>query len=188
MSFALFLLLNVVLLIRPDELLGIEGLRLYLITIVLCTATSISKLQKLLTWESLRNRPVAVCVLLFFASTIISLCVLGRFDEAFFGFGPEFAKVILYYFLFIAIVDTPERFRAFVAALIGLTIIQSAIALAEYHGYVDFPSIKPVAENYEDPASGEMVVMYRMVSSGLFNDPNDLCLLLGLGILSCIYR
>ncbi|MBY0460318.1 MAG: O-antigen ligase family protein, partial [Gemmataceae bacterium] len=28
----------------------------------------------------------------------------------------------------------------------------------------------------------------RMVSSGIFNDPNDLCLVLGLGILCCTYR
>ena len=73
MNFLLFLLLNAILLIRPEELFpDIAGLRLYLIAVVLCTALSLQRLQELLSLESLRNRPVAVCVLLFFASTIVS--------------------------------------------------------------------------------------------------------------------
>jgi hypothetical protein len=188
MNFALFLLLNAVLLIRPEELFpDIAGLRLYLIVIVLSAATSLPRLVELLSLTSLRTRPVAVCVLLFFASTIISLCVRGRIDEAFFEFGPEFAKVILYYFLFLAAVDTPARFRMFVAVLVVLIGALTAIALAQHHGVTDFPNIVPTTQREVDPATGEEYTLSRLVSTGIFNDPNDLCLILGLGILSCVF-
>ena len=46
MSFALFLVLNGVLLIRPEELFPeIAGLRLYLIVIVACTRASLRDLR-----------------------------------------------------------------------------------------------------------------------------------------------
>ncbi|MEO2089446.1 MAG: hypothetical protein ABGY75_08110 [Gemmataceae bacterium] len=108
MNFGLFLLLNAVLLIRPEELFpAIAGLRLYLIVIVPCLLMSLPRLVELLSPSSLRDRPVAVCVLLFFTATLVSLCVQGRASEAFLEFGPEFGKVLLYYFLLLAVVDTP---------------------------------------------------------------------------------
>ncbi len=188
MNFVFFVLLNAVLFLRPEEFFpAIAGLRLYLIAIVFCTATSLPKLQELLSVESLRNRPVAVCVLLFFASTIISLCVLGQISEAFFDFGPENAKLILYYFLLLAVVDTPSRFHTFIATLVVLIAALTAISFAQMYGIANFPNIRPCLEAISDPVTGERVVLPRMVSSGIFNDPNDMCLVLGLGILSCIY-
>lgn len=188
MNFVLFILLNAILLIRPEELFPeIAGLRLYLMTIVPCTLLSLPQLARLLSLDSLRRRPVAVCVLLFFASTIVSLLVRGRIEDAFFDFGPEFAKVILYYFLLLAVVDTPSRFRTFVATLVVLIGGLTAIALAQHYGATDFPNITPALQTEVDPVTGESYELRRMVSSGIFNDPNDLCLVLGLGILGCVY-
>lgn len=188
MNFVLFLLLNAVLLIRPEEFFpDIAGLRLYLITIVLCTLTSLPRLQELLSLRSLQYRPVEVCIILLLASTILSLCMRGRISEALLDFGPEFAKVVLYYFLLIAIIDTPSRFRAFITAIVLLVVVLTSIALAQFYGVADFPNIVPCIDKATDPLTGEEVPFPRMVSSGIFNDPNDLCLILGLGILCCIY-
>ncbi|HUR52965.1 MAG TPA: hypothetical protein VMZ71_02455 [Gemmataceae bacterium] len=188
MNFVLFLVLNAVLLLRPEELVpSIAGLRLYLIVIVACVLTSFADLAWVLSPQSLRVRPVAVCVLLFFASTIVSLCARGRVTEALFEFGPEFAKVVLYYFLFLAVVDTPWRFRAFVAALVVLIGGLTAVALAQHNGVTQFPNIEPAMQRETNPETGEEYSIRRMVSSGIFNDPNDLCLVLGLGIMSCVF-
>ncbi len=188
MNFVLFLLLNAVLLLRPDDLFPeLAGLRLYLLVIVPCVMLSLPQLMRLLTLDSLRQRPVAVCVLLFFASTIISFVAHGRIGEAFFEFGPEFAKVVLYYFLLIAVVDTPERFRTFVATLVVLISGLSAIALAQHYEITNFPSIAPCMQGMIDPETGATYFIRRLVSGGVFHDPNDLCLILGLGILGCIY-
>src|SRR5579871_1573251 len=144
MNFSLFLLLNAILLIRPEELFpDIAGLRLYFIVVILCIATSLNRLAELLTWESLQRRPIAVCVLLFFASTVISACLQGRVGFALTDFGPEFGKVILYYFLLLAVVDTRERFRTFVACLIVLINILTVIAFAQHYEVIIFPNIIP---------------------------------------------
>ena len=188
MNFVLFLLLNAVLLIRPEELSpDIAGLRLYLLTIVPCALLSLSQLGRLLTIDSLRRRPVAVCVLLFYASTLVTLVLEGQIESALFDFGPEFGKVVLYYFLLIAVVDTSERFRVFVATLIGLIVVLTAIALAQQYGLASFANIKPAMQAMFDPVTGEKYAIARLASTGIFSDPNDLCLILGLGILSCIY-
>ncbi len=188
MKFAFFLALNAILLIRPEELFpAITGLRLYLIVIVLCTLLTLPELLHLLSWDSLRQRPVSVCVLLYYASTIVSLCVLGRVSEALTDFGPEFAKVILFYFLLIAIVDGEELFRAYIVALLAFIVVLTAIAMSQFYGYASFPNIETVMQREYDPESGAEYWIPRLASSGIFSDPNDLCLILGLGILCCIY-
>lgn len=188
MKFGLFLVLNALLLIRPEELFpAIEGLRLYLIVIALCTIVSLPELLDILSPDSLRRRPITVCVLLYFVSTLVSLSVLGRVTEALFEFGPEFGKVILYYLLLIAIVDDESRFRSFVSTLVLLITALTAIALAQQFGITSFPNIQPVMQREFDAVTGEEYWIPRLVSSGIFNDPNDLCLIVGLGIVSCVY-
>lgn len=188
MKFGLFIALNALVLIRPEELFPeIAGLRLYLIVICVCTLQSLPELMALLSWESLRVRPVTVCVLLYFSSTIVSLCVLGRVEEALLDFGPEFAKIILYYLLLITIVDSGERFRRFIAVLVALIVLLTAIAIAQLHGFASFPNIDPVMQREFDIVTGEEYFIPRLVSSGIFSDPNDLCLILGFGMLSCLY-
>jgi len=188
MNFALFLLLNVVLLIRPEELFPDgPGLHLYLIVIVLCVATSLPSLLAVLSPASLRKRPIAVCILLFYAFTFVSQFAHGQISNALFEFGPELGKVVLYYFLLISVVNTETRFRVFIAALVVLICSLTAIALAHHYDVVHFPTILPCVENVLDPATGELTPLSRLVSSGIFHDPNDLCLMLGLGIVCCMY-
>ncbi len=188
MQFGLFVALNALLLLRPEELFPeIEGLRLYLIVICLCTASSHSELLETLSLDSLRVRPISVCVLLYFASTLVSLCVLGRVSEALLEFGPEFAKVILYYFLLISIINTPARFRNYIISLLLLILVLTAIALAQHYGLTAFPNIQPAMQREFDPVTGEAFWIPRLCSSGIFSDPNDLCLILCFGILSCIF-
>jgi hypothetical protein len=188
MNFAFFLLLNAILFIRPEELFPDgPGLHVYLIAILFCTAVSLPRLLELLSPSSLRTRPVAVCVLVFFAASVLSLCARGRVAEALFEFGPEFAKVVLFYFLLLASVDSPASFRAYVAALVVLVGALTAIALAQHHGLAEFPNIVPALQTEIDPSTGEQFILSRLVSTGIFNDPNDLCLVLGLGILGCVY-
>lgn len=188
MNFVLFLLLNAILFIRPEELFpSIAGLRLYLLTIIPCVVLSLPRLGELVTRESLQRRPIAACVLLFYAAGFVTYLTTGRIEDAFFEYLPECGKVVLYYFLLIAVVDTEERFRVFVAALVVLAGALAAIALAQQYGLTNFQSIKPAMQRMIDPVTGKEYAIPRMASSGIFSDPNDLCLIIGLGILSCVY-
>jgi hypothetical protein len=188
MNFAFFLLLNAALLIRPEEVFpSLAGLRLYFIAAGLCILTSVGRLTELFTPASLRENPIGVCVLIFYFSTILTLVLQGQIDEAVFGFGADFGKVILFYFLLLAAVDSESRFRAYVVALVTLISILIVIALAQHHGTINIEGVKLCLERQFNTETGEESYLQRLVSTGIFNDPNDLCLILGLGILSCLY-
>ncbi|QJW98047.1 O-antigen ligase family protein [Frigoriglobus tundricola] len=188
MNFVLFVLLNAVLFVRPEELYpSIAGLRLFMLLIVPCVLLSLRQITHLLSSDALQRRPVAVCVLLFYASTLVTQLVAGNLEGALLQNGPGFGKVILYYFLLLAVVNTPERLRALVAALVVQILVLTAIALAQQYGVATFPSIKPAMQTMFDAETGERYTIPRMASSGIFSDPNDLCLVLGLGILCCVY-
>ncbi|MEO2089447.1 MAG: O-antigen ligase family protein, partial [Gemmataceae bacterium] len=63
----------------------------------------------------------------------------------------------------------------------------TGIALAQHYGVTHFDNITPCLQGAVDPETGESYSFPRLVSSGIFNDPNDLCLMLGLGIWCCVY-
>lgn len=186
MDFASFILLNALLFIRPEDLFPeIAGLRLYLITIVICTVASLHGLQYVLSVDALHLRPVALCVLGMLLSTILSFIFRGMIDTGY-DFSTEFAKVILYYFLLIALVNSPERLRAFLASLamfIGATMV---ISLMNHHGIYEFRGLEPVMQWAYDPETGSERMISRLVSCGLFHDPNDLCVILAFGMVLCV--
>lgn len=188
MNFALFLVLNAILLLRPEELFPeIAGLRLYLITIVACLVTSLPGITARLTPEALKERPIGVCVLGLWAAGFLSHLFYRQRIEDGIDFTGEFGKVVAYYFLFITLVDTPARFKAMVGWLVLCITMSSTLAVLDYHGFVDFEAIEHVQQWETDPETGEAVILPRLVSSGIFNDPNDLCLALTLGMLGCAY-
>ena len=184
MDFGLFILLNALLLLRPEDLFpAISGLRLYLVTIVLCTAVSSPKLSYILSQQILAGRPVAVCVLGMLLASFVSAALRDRIDLATDLFG-EFAKVALYFFLLIAVVDTPERLRAFLGWVVVFVCLSSGIALIQYYGYYEFQGIDIVSQNDDFGGDGEKV--RRIASAGLFNDPNDFCVMLMTAVMICV--
>lgn len=188
MDFVLLILLTAVMLIRPEEISpDIAGLRLYLCTIAATTMAAFPKLLAVLTPEAIRTRPITVCVLGTLLSVLLSLTIRGRPDDGMDATG-EFAKVVLFFLLLIAIVDTPSRFRIFVGWQIALILVLTAMALGHYHELVYFDGLDPVMQREYDPELGVDVWIPRLVSAGMFNDPNDLCLVLVFGTLCCLYR
>ena len=190
MSFALFLLLNAVLLIRPEELFpDLAGLRLYLIVIVLCTAVSILDVLQQLSLESLIRNPITTCVLGVLLSVVVSLVFRGMIGEGL-DVGGEIGKVILYYLLFVAVVNTPQRFRLFLGAIVALAAVQTTLSLLQYHEYIDVEALRPLERmGEEDPDTGEIINAFTQLrASGIYQDPNDLCLILSTGILCCLAR
>src|SRR4051812_20057639 len=113
MDFALFIVLNAILLIRPEELWPeIAGLRLYQILIGICTVVALPGILQQLRLDELKRRPITVCVLGLLGAVTLSLLVQGRVDDIE-EFVPEFAKVILYYLLLVAVITTPARLKVF---------------------------------------------------------------------------
>jgi putative inorganic carbon (hco3(-)) transporter len=188
MDYCLFLILNALLLVRPEELLPeLTGYRLYLWTILGCLTLSGPKILQNFSGERLKNQPVLVCVLGFYFSSMMTMITHGETGDQLTDFITEFGKVILYMLLLLAVIDTPERFRQFIGWLIVYISMICGIAFLEFFGEVDFPNIMPCMQGVTDPETGYRTYVPRLVSTGIFNDPNDLCLVLTLGVLSCFY-
>jgi putative inorganic carbon (hco3(-)) transporter len=90
--------------------------------------------------------------------------------------------------LLVALVDTRERLRQFLGWLTVFVLALTALALFQYHGWINISALAPYAEAQDriDP-SGSAVVVVRLVSTGIFNDPNDLSLILIFGALASFY-
>src|SRR5687768_16167067 len=173
MNFALFILLNAILLIRPEELLpDIAGLRLYLIVIVLCIATTLPGLLAQLSAPALAQRPITVCALGLLVAMTVSQLAHGRFgvvDEDV----PEFLKVLLYFLLLMAIVNTPRRLIALLAWLVVFVCVLATLGLLQYHEMIDIEALKPIEQKQYDAETGEVTSFPRLCSTGIYNDPND---------------
>lgn len=188
MDFALFLLLNALLLLRPEELFPeIAGLRLYLIVIVVTGSAALPKLLDKLNLVSLYDRPVAVCALGSLFVIFLSAIPTGNLPDSLELMG-EFAKVLLYFFLLLSVVDTPAKFQTFVGWLVVFVVGLTAASLAHLNKWYEFPDLDPVMQRYVDPETGQETWVPRLIGSGFFHDPNDLCLILSFGILCCIYK
>ncbi|CAN5632084.1 hypothetical protein BH11PLA2_BH11PLA2_13360 [soil metagenome] len=189
MDFLFFILLSAVMMIRPEELFeGLTGARLYLWTIGISTVVAMPKLLYALSWDQLRMRSISVCVLGFFASIFISAQLRGR-SVIGMEYCEEFFKVVLYYFLLIAVVDTPERLRAFLGWMVLFVGGIALVAFLHFYAIVDFPLLDPVIEEIRyDKVTGEEILSRRALASGIFGDPNDLAMILALGIGCCGYH
>ena len=60
--------------------------------------------------------------------------------------------------------------------------------MLQHHGIIDHPALSPVQQQEYDPNTGQLIAYPRLCSTGIFNDPNDLCLILNLGIVCCLYH
>src|SRR4051794_22314300 len=110
MDFFFFLLLTGVMLLRPEDLSSdLRGANFYLYTIIITTIAAAPKLAHALRAEELVRRPIAVCVLGFLASLVVAAAMSGRWGEVGQFYIEEFLKVVLYYFLLIAVIDSPIR-------------------------------------------------------------------------------
>jgi hypothetical protein len=189
MDFFLLVLLTAIMMIRPEEIFtDLTGAHLYLWASIITAIAAAGKLRHLFTADELARRSIAVCVLGFYASLIASAALSGKRDVGQ-EYCEEFFKVVSYYFLLIAIIDTPDRLRHFLGWLVVLVAGVALVATLHYYEIVNFPLLpKTIVEKRMDPETGEAVDVKRALASGIFGDPNDLCLILVLGMLCCLYQ
>ena len=184
----LVIALNGVLIIRPEELFPLlDGLRLYYILIVcalLYHAPAI--IQELSGSNHLARPPLLVLVVGLLAAVVLSLVANFQVGKAF-QEGQEFVKVVAYCLLVAIALSSLAALRAFLTSLVAFIAVQTALALLQYHEFIDVPALRPFQQWELDP-DGELSVLRRLCGSGIYHDPNDLCLLLIAGLLICLDR
>ena len=187
MRFALFLLVNALLFIRPAELHpALEGMPIYEISILACLAVSYPMVMAEMTPHALAGRPVNACAAGMLVAIVLSHLANGD-SAAAYEYGVEFLKLLLYYFLLVSVIDTPARLDRLLAALGLFAVAITALAVAYYHGLVMYPSLE-FLETTSDGSGSKESMIRRLGSTGLFQDPNDMCLMLVMAMTICVYQ
>src|SRR5260221_9173373 len=103
MRFALFILLNAVLFVRPADIFPeLDKASIYEAVILLCISVSATALLPQLSPQSLSRRPITVAVLGLLVAVVLSQVARGSLSEALVH-GITFFKIVLYYLLLVAV-------------------------------------------------------------------------------------
>jgi hypothetical protein len=208
MSFFLFLLVNASLFIRPAEVVpALLGWKIYEALIVACLVASAPDILDYFWRRPLGTQPITLCV--FGLLLAVPLSHLSHLNgEKALETGGEFAKVVIYYVLLVSVVNTPGRLRQLLFWTVCFCAVMTLLALLRYHGVVEIalppapqqtsqqPDQEPDPMLNHDPFAKELVwdankhdyvELRRLVGTGIFKDPNDLCLAVILAVPLCLY-
>jgi O-antigen ligase len=174
-DFALLLLLNAVLFIRPAEIIpGLIGLPFYAVTLAACLVLSYASIARHVTSAPLSHQPITACVLGFAASAIASNIARFQITESIETLN-MFTNILIYFFLLVSLVNTFKRLDRFLLWLALGAALVNAMAILDFNGNISLLNMNKYKE------SG------RMSASGLFGDPNDMSFLLVQNMLSFLY-
>lgn len=187
LAFLLFILVNCVLYMRPTEIFrGVFPLQTYQLLIIGCFLVSVPCVLKQLTAPSLMAQPITVCVLGLLLAVVLSHATQLALDAAFTN-GWDFAKIVLYYLLFVGLVTTPARLRHLLFWLVLFIAGQVLVALLQYHGYLYNPEFSTVNEEQGIDFFRGAVFLRRLCGSGIFHNPNEFCYPIVLGMVISLY-
>jgi O-antigen ligase len=187
LDFILFLLLNAVLFVRPGDLIEeIKELPIYNGLILACIVLSLSRLLRSVAPREILADSITACVLGLLAAVVVShlshFFLWGARSS-----GYEFFKIVVYYLVLLSVLDTRARLERFLKWLVLFNCCLVALALLQFHEIIEIPSLTAFAQKQIDPTTGELSVIPRLCGTGMFNDPNDLCLILDVSFLIALY-
>jgi hypothetical protein len=165
LDFALFILVTAILFIRPTDFVpGLDEVPIYQIAIVPCILLSWHKLVPQLSPAALKERPVFVFGIGILVVSIISNLLRGKVETGS-EVVVEYVKVLIFYLLMLAHLDSPGRLRLFGGCLVGIILVPITLAVLNYNGYINITSFKVLDDDgYR-----------RLTATGNFGDPNDAC-------------
>jgi hypothetical protein len=122
----------------------------------------------------------------------------------------EFGKVVLYYLLLVALINTPRRLRTFLVTTAIAATVMVAVSINSYRDFVDQWSgnaglyqaleedrirdqrgepelLAHVVEMHGETVEGEAKFVFRMRGLGMFHDPNDVSQLIVAVIFISLY-
>jgi hypothetical protein len=188
MTFGLFLLLTATLFLRPAELLpAVQGWPIYEVLMISCLVGSFEQIRQQLDTNSLRRNPTTLCVLGLLVAVVLSHATHGYFYGVRTS-AESFSKTILYYFLLLAQVNTLPRMRWFVLTVALVACLMVFLCVIDYTEIVDFEFVTHVSDldgDFEEGSDLEYVL--RMRGTGIFEDPNDISLVIVAAGALCFY-
>jgi hypothetical protein len=187
MAFAVFLVLNAVLIVRPREFISVvRDVPMYECLVAACFLLSWKNIQRQFTSRAIQSQPITACVYGLLCTIVVSQLAHLYLGGAW-AVGQAFAKVVVYYTLIVAIVNSPRRLQQYMHAIAAMIAVTAVIAMLQYRGVIDIAAFEPWTEKGGGDSTGAGATIYvRLRGIGVFNDPNDYSLVLVLAMLIAI--
>jgi hypothetical protein len=189
-----FLLVNILLFIRPEEIVPQFGyFPTYEAVIILCMGFSMPALYEQVRPSMLCERPITLLAVMMVFAVMFShlfcpwnfLFIWGARMSAY-----KFLKILVYYLLLVGLLNTPAQLRRFLFWLGTIILVLTMVTLLQWYEVINLPNIDVKLIQWEetDPNTGERIgEVQRLQSTGVYNDPNDFCLILVVGIAISLY-
>lgn len=184
MARTLFFILSAAIILMPAAFFPeMADVPTFEVTILACLAASLPRITAALTPARLAAEPITAGVLAMELAIIASFSSNMQFRYAYQA-GMGFFKVLAFYLVMTANIDSPRCLIRYLAWLGWLIAALTFLSILQYHGVIDFESLRPVERNDAIGSDGEAITILQLRANGFFHDPNDLCLalLLGTGI------
>lgn len=187
MTFVLFLFTVATLYIRPAELIPeLEGQPLYAGLLALCVLGTHRGILDQFTWSSLRRNPITLCLVGLVGAAAASHLSHAHPSMAL-AAAEELAKSLVLYLVLMAVVNTPRKFHVllFTVAISGIVMI--TLSVLDYYDIIDIPPLVHIVDTIEIPLSDELGKVLRLCGMGLFNDPNDISMVIIATAMLCLF-
>ncbi len=188
MAFVLFVLLTATLFVRPAEIFYSLQWNFYLYLAVACLVMCFPQILAQLNWDSLKRQPITLFILALGGMILLSNLLRFHVSDSLtstFDFGKS---VVLYYLLLVGVVDSSARLKQFLVWILLFITVLTSLAVLQFEGIINLIPFRNVTEQHFNEEAGELELLHRMPGTGIFSDPNDLSLILTMGILLIFYK
>ncbi len=187
MTFFLFILVNATLFLRPAEIFpALLGLPIYEVLMVSCLIGSFNSIRQQLQPQALMKAPITLCVLGILAGVVFSHAS-HAYLYGIKTFGELFLKTVLYFLMLTSQVNTPARLRTFLFWVNVFACVMVTMCVIDFLGIVDFEFITHYTDRDGVSDEGTANFILRMRGSGIFEDPNDISLVIVTAGVLCFY-
>ena len=186
-AFAMLLGGCATMIVRPAELIpDLMGLPIYDAFISSALLFGYRGLQKRLSWENLKQEPTTMCLIGVLFSIMASHLARFYLSGAVSG-ATEFFKVMLLFGLIVSLTDTVSRLRMLLAVLAMSATLTVGLCVLDYMEVLDIELITHISETGGFDEANVRTKYTRMRGTGIFQDPNDLCLIIVFSWVVCTY-
>ncbi|MEQ8852356.1 O-antigen ligase family protein [Gimesia sp.] len=186
-AYILFLLVNINLFLRPAELVpALKGLPIYEVLILSSFFLSLDQIKRVVQFPNLKRQPITLCVI----GVLVAVAMSHLSHMYLYGVRTStvaFLKTLIYYILLISIIDSPKRLKGLLKTVAISSSAMILLCVIDYAGIIDFEFIKHVSDRDGVSDAGEVIRVFRMRGTGIFQDPNDLSVLIVATGMLCLY-
>jgi len=186
-AYCLFLMVNITLFLRPAELIpAIANLPIYEVLILSSFFLSLDQVKRTLQFPMLKRQPITLCVL----GILVAIALSHASHMYLYGIRTStiaFLKTFIYYVLLVSVIDSPQRLKGLLKTVAITSSIMILLCVIDYSGLHDFEFIKHVSDRDGVSDAGDTIRVFRMRGTGIFQDPNDLSVLIVATSILCLY-